>query len=74
MLKRVDTAVYDAIEQTADDAFKGGFQVFGLDVDGVDFSTSNEEELTDDIVEKMDEFKEQIISGEIVVPEEPENA
>ena len=27
-----------------------------------------------DIVEQMDEFKEQIISGEIVVPEEPENA
>ncbi|MGB7804774.1 MAG: BMP family ABC transporter substrate-binding protein [Actinomycetota bacterium] len=74
MLKRVDTAVYDAIEQTSDDAFEAGFQVFGLDVDGVDFSTSNEEELTDDIVEQMDEFKEQIISGEIVVPEEPENA
>ena len=74
MLKRVDTAVYDAIEQTADGAFKGGFQVFGLDVEGVDFSTSNEEELTDDIVEQMDTFKEQIISGEIVVPEEPENA
>ncbi|HSH32358.1 MAG TPA: BMP family ABC transporter substrate-binding protein [Actinomycetota bacterium] len=74
MLKRVDTAVYDAIEQTADEAFKGGFQVFGLDVEGVDFSTSNEEELTSDIVERMDEFKEQIISGEIVVPEEPENA
>ncbi len=34
MLKRVDTAVYDAIEQTSDDAFKGGFQVFGLDVEG----------------------------------------
>ena len=74
MLKRVDTAVYDAIEQTADGAFEGGFQVFGLDVEGVDFSESNEEELTSDIVERMDEFKEQIISGEIVVPEEPENA
>ena len=40
----------------------------------MDFSTSNEEELTSDIVEEMDKFKEQIISGEIVVPEEPENA
>ena len=74
MLKRVDTAVYDAIEQTSDSAFEGGFQVFGLDVEGVDFSESNEAELTDDIVEQMDTFKEQIISGEIVVPEKPENA
>jgi basic membrane protein A and related proteins len=74
MLKRVDIAVYDAIEQTSDNAFKGGFQVFGLDVEGVDFSESNEAELTADIVEEMDTFKEKIISGEIVVPEEPANA
>jgi basic membrane protein A and related proteins len=73
MLKRVDTAVYDAIEQTSDNAFEPGFQVFGLDVEGVDFSTSNEEQLTDDIIEAMDTAKEQIIDGTIVVPENPED-
>ncbi|HYZ12084.1 MAG TPA: BMP family ABC transporter substrate-binding protein [Actinomycetota bacterium] len=70
MLKRVDTAVYTAIQQTGDDAF-GGSLVFGLAEDGLDYSKSNPDELTPDIQERLDEFKQQIIDGEITVPEEP---
>jgi basic membrane lipoprotein Med (substrate-binding protein (PBP1-ABC) superfamily) len=52
----------------------GGSQVFGMAEDGVDYATSNPKELTADITEQLDEFKQQIIDGTIVVPEEPEGA
>ena len=70
MLKRVDTAVYTAIQQTGDDAF-GGSLVFGLAEDGLDYAKSNPDELTPDIQERLDEFKQQIIDGEITVPDAP---
>jgi basic membrane protein A len=70
MLKRVDTAVYTAIEQTGEGEF-GGSLVFGLAEDGLDYATSNPDELTPDIQERLDEFKQQIIDGEITVPDAP---
>jgi basic membrane protein A len=73
MLKRVDTAVYDAIKQTNEGNFTTGFQSFGLAEDGVDYSTSNAELMTEDIQTVLDEYKQQIIAGDIVVPEEPES-
>ena len=42
--------------------------------DGVDYATSNPEQLTSDITEQLDEFKQQIIDGTIVVPDTPEGA
>jgi basic membrane protein A len=71
MLKRVDTAVYDAISQVAEGSFQPGFQVFGLAEEGVDYSDSNPELLTEDIQAQLDEYKQQIIDGTIAVPEEP---
>jgi basic membrane protein A len=72
MLKRVDTAVRDAIAAVSEGTFQGATaQVFGLAEQGVDYSQSNAEILTPDIVAKLDEFKQQIIDGTIVVPEDP---
>jgi basic membrane protein A and related proteins len=70
MLKRVDTAVYNAIQAVGDGSF-GGSQVFGLAEDGLDYSKSNTTEMTQDIIDQLETFREQIISGEIVVPESP---
>jgi basic membrane protein A len=70
MLKRVDTAVHDAILAVGEGTF-GGSLVFGLAEDGLDYSTSNPEELTPDIASQLDEFKQQIIDGEITVPDTP---
>lgn len=72
MLKRVDTAVYETINDQAEDSWEGGLQVFGLAEEGVDYADSNPELLTEDIQAQLDEFKQQIIDGEITVPEEPE--
>jgi basic membrane protein A and related proteins len=74
MLKRVDTAVYDAIAQTGEGEFVTGFQVFGLAEEGVDYSQSNTEALSADVIEVVDGYKQQIIDGEITVPEDPAEA
>jgi basic membrane protein A len=70
MLKRVDVAVFNSIEAVGAGTF-GGSQVFGMAEDGVDYATSNPTELTSDITEQLDEFKQQIIDGTIVVPDTP---
>jgi basic membrane protein A and related proteins len=70
MLKRVDVSVYNAIEAVGNGSF-GGSQIFGMAEDGVDYATSNPEQLTSDITEQLDEFKQQIIDGTIVVPDTP---
>lgn len=70
MLKRVDTAVYNSIEAVGAGTFGGSF-VFGMAEDGLDYSQSNPEQLTADIIEQLDAFKAQIIDGTITVPETP---
>ena len=71
MLKRVDTTVHDAIEQAGDASLEAGAQVFGMAEGGVDYSKSNTELMTDDIITLLDDLKAQIIAGDIVVPEAP---
>ena len=71
MLKRVDVAVYNAIDQVGSGTFAAGATVFGMAEDGVDYSKSNTAELTQDIIDQLEEYKAQIISGDIVVPEDP---
>jgi basic membrane protein A len=72
MLKRVDTAVHDIIVATANDEFEPGFRVFGMAEDGVDYSKSNTDLMTEEITTELDDLKQQIIDGEIEVPEAPE--
>ena len=72
MLKRVDTAVHDAIQQAGDGSLEAGAQVFGMAEGGVDYSKSNTELMTEDIVSEVDALKEQIINGDISVPETPQ--
>jgi basic membrane protein A and related proteins len=71
MLKRVDTAVHDAIEQYGEGFLETGFQVFGMAEGGVDYSRSNTELMTNDILGLLDDLKQQIIDGDITVPEAP---
>ncbi len=71
MLKRVDVAVYNSIQSVGESGELGGSQIFGMAEDGVDYATSNPEELTPDITEQLDQFKQDIIDGTIVVPDTP---
>jgi basic membrane protein A len=69
MLKRVDVAVFETISAQVEGTFTAGANVFDLSVDGVGYSTSGG--FVDDIVDQLEEYKAQIVSGEIVVPSTP---
>lgn len=69
MLKRVDVAVYNTIEAQVNGEFAAGPNVFDLSVDGVGYSTSGG--FIDDITDQLEDFKQQIIDGDIVVPTTP---
>jgi basic membrane protein A and related proteins len=68
MLKKVDVAVYDFISQVVDDNFTAGPVTYDLEKDGVGYSTSGGQ--IDDITDKLEEYKQQIIDGSISVPTE----
>jgi basic membrane protein A len=69
MLKNVDVAVYDYLTKVNDGEFPSGVARYDLAVDGVGYSTSGG--FVDDITGDLDEYKQQIIDGEITVPTEP---
>jgi basic membrane protein A len=69
MLKRIDTSVIEYV--TAFDAGEqqSGYITYDLSTGGVDYSTSGG--FVDDIKGEIDDYKQQIIDGEIEVPSEP---
>ncbi len=72
MIKRVDTATYDTIKAVADGAFEGGkVLVFDLKSDGISYSMSNTKEMTQDIIDQVEVYKQKILDGEIVPPTDP---
>lgn len=66
MLKNIDVAVFDYLEQIEAGESPAGPTTFDLAVDGVGYSTTGGQ--VDDITEKLDEYKQQIVDGEIEVP------
>lgn len=69
MVKHVDVAVFETIKAVADGDTKGGIITFDLKTDGVGYSTSGG--FLDDVKDKLDAYKADIISGKIVVPTKP---
>ncbi|MDY7104940.1 MAG: BMP family ABC transporter substrate-binding protein [Actinomycetota bacterium] len=67
MLKKVDVAVTDFIENVDDGSVEAGVSLYDLSNDGVGYSTSGG--YIDDITGELDDFAEQIRSGEITVPD-----
>ncbi len=69
MLKRVDVAVYETIAAQVEGNFEGGYRTFDLSTDGVGYSTSGG--FVDDIADQLEELKQQVIDGDIEVPDSP---
>jgi basic membrane protein A len=69
MLKNVDVAVYEYLAEVDGGTFPSGVVRYDLASDGVGYSTSGG--FVDDISDKLDEYKQQIIDGEITVPAKP---
>ena len=68
MLKRVDTAVFLITEAVQNGTAEGGFQPFDLSNDGVGYATTCGN-LSDDVIDQIEAFKDQIIAGDLVVPD-----
>jgi basic membrane protein A len=69
MLKRVDQAVYTAIEELANGELAAGSEVFDLSNGGIDYATDGGQ--LDDVQDQLDDLKQQIIDGDIEVPTAP---
>ena len=69
MVKRVDNAVYDVVKEVQSGKFQGGFHEFGLDKDGVAYALDkyNEKLIPKDVLDKVEQSKKDIVSGEIKV-------
>ena len=73
MVKRVDTAVFNAIEATVNDEFPGGSNVaLGLESDGVELAYGDQlgSEIPQDVKDEVATAREDIIAGDIDVPSE----
>ena len=69
MLKRVDVAVFDALQAFVDGDEIPAVTTYDLEADGVRYSTSGG--AVDDITDQLEELKAQIVSGDITVPSTP---
>ena len=69
MLKNVNVAVFNYLEAVADGEAPTGVTRYDLAVDGVGYSTTGGH--IDDITGDLDDYKQQIIDGEIEVPTTP---
>ncbi len=69
MLKRVDVAVFDALEKFSKGEEIDPVTTYDLSNDGVTYATSGG--FVDDISGQLDELKQMIIDGKIMVPSAP---
>ena len=69
MLKRVDVSIFEMIKSAVEGNVQAGPTTYDLSVDGVGYSTSGG--FVDDIVDQLEDFKAQVVSGAMTVPTEP---
>jgi len=69
MVKRVDVGVYDFIKKFKDGDKPNGPQVNDLKSGGIDYATSGD--YLNDIKDKIDAAKQDIIDGKVTVPTKP---
>src|SRR5215204_1199655 len=69
MVKRVDNAVYNVVEEVLDGRFAGGFHVYGLESEGVGYviDENNRALVSQDALAAAESAKKQIITGQIKV-------
>jgi len=65
--KRVDTAVLMLVEEINNDQFTAGTRSLGLGEEGLSLGPFDENLVTDAMLERLEDLKQQIIAGEIVV-------
>jgi basic membrane protein A len=69
MVKRVDNAVYDIINDVVNGQFQAGFHVYGLEKDGIAYAMdeNNKSLISEEAIKQAEEARQKIIKGEIKV-------
>ena len=70
-LKRVDNACYDATKKAILGTLEGGVATYDLAASGVDIAPTTDN-LSKDVLEKIEDAKKDIIAGDLVVPKNQE--
>jgi basic membrane protein A len=70
MLKKVNVGVHEYLTEVDGGEFPSGSVVYDLEADGVGYSTTGDK-LSQETIDKLEEYKQQIIDGEITVPTKP---
>ena len=72
MVKELSASVIKVIHETINDTFMGGARYLGLEDGGVSYAIDehNQSLFSDEIVSRVESLKAQIVSGEIIVPDE----
>ena len=69
MVKRVDNAVYQIVQDVISGKFVGGIHVFGLEKDGVAYAMDqyNRDLISPEVLQEVEASRQKIISGQIQV-------
>ena len=69
MLKRVDVSVFEIIKEVVEGKFTGGKHVYGLELDGVGYALDqyNQDLIPQDVIDRVEEIKADIVSGKVQV-------
>jgi basic membrane protein A len=69
MIKRIDNAVFSVIKEEVEGNFRGGIHIYGLENDGVGYALDeyNKPLIPDEVIEKVEAAKREIIAGRIKV-------
>ena len=71
-MKRVDNAVYEAVQELIDGTLEGGIKSFDLAAGGVDIAPS-QDLIAPEVITAVDEVKEKIVIVYLVVTAEKES-
>ena len=74
VIKGVELSVYQTIQSVVEGSFTGGVKVYGLKEGGIEYIVDDDNRalLPEKTIQRVEDLKQQIISGEIVVPSERE--
>jgi basic membrane protein A len=69
MVKRVDNAVYQIVNDQVNGRFQGGIHVYGLENDGVGYALDqyNKDLIAPEVIQEVEAAKQKIINGQIQV-------
>jgi basic membrane protein A len=69
MVKRVDNAVYQIVNDKLNNRFQGGIHVYGLENDGVGYALDqyNKDLIPPEVIQEVEAAKQKIIGGQIQV-------